>query len=240
MSKGLKNVKIERIRVSDQIKNILKQSILDGEFKPGDKLPTEVQLANQFNTSKVSAREALREMETEQLIEKRRGMYGGSFVVEPDSKAMGQAMINYYKFGRMTLEELAEFRRLLEPSLIELAIERRTDEDLAAISEVIGTLETSIRQSKQNQQKAIEFHRLIGDACHNSLISSIMEALVKVFEEILSTAPLTLEDARGDLEYAKLLYHYLLHRDKEKARDTMIAHFDTLMEIIERIRNPSV
>ncbi len=236
MKRGFKGARIEKVRVSDQIKNAMKQAILDGEYKPGDRLPTEEQIAADFNTSKVSAREALRELETEKLIEKRRGMYGGSFVKEPDSEAMGQVMINYYQFGGITFEELAEFRKLLEPSLVELAVERRTDEDLEAIRENIEATEISLNQGKQNQPRAIEFHRLIGDACHNRLVSAVMEALVKVFEEVLSKIPMTLEDARGDLEYNKLFYQYLQNGEKNKARETMIAHFDTLMEIIRRVK----
>lgn len=236
MARDFKHARIEKVRISDQIKNALKQSILDGEYKPGDKLPTEEQIAADFNTSKVSAREALREMETEKLIEKRRGMYGGSFVVEPNAEAMGQVMINYYKFGGMTLEELVEFRKLLEPSLVELAVERYTEKDLAAIKENIEITEASIALGKQNQTKAIEFHRLISDACHNRLISAVMEALVKVFEEILSNIPMTMDDAKGDLEYCKQFYTHFQNRDKKKARETMIAHFNTLMDIIERIK----
>jgi GntR family transcriptional regulator, transcriptional repressor for pyruvate dehydrogenase complex len=236
----LKQERTERVRVSDQIKNALKQAILDGVYHPGDRLPTEIQLAEQFNTSKVSAREALREMETEKLIEKRRGMYGGSFVVEPDGRAMGQVMINFYKFGRMTLEELAEFRRLLEPALIELAVERRTEADLVAIRENLTALTHAIDQGQQDQARALEFHRLLSVACHNSLITAVMESLIKVFQEILSTVPMTLEDAQGDLAYSRELYKHLKNRDRVAARQTMEAHFDTLMTIIERIRNSQV
>lgn len=163
-------------------------------------------------------------------------MYGGSFVIEPDSEAMGQVMINYYQRG-ISFEELAEFRRMIEPSLMELAVERCTPEDLEAIRENIEATAASIAEGRQNQPKAIEFHRLIADACHNRLISAVMEALVKVFEQVLSKIPMTLEDAKGDLEYCKLFYEYLQSGDKKGAHDTMIAHFDTLMEIINRVRS---
>lgn len=239
MEKGFKASRIDKVRVSDQIKNALKQAILDGVYKPGGRLPTEEQIAADFNTSKVSAREALRELETEKLIEKRRGMYGGSFVREPDSAAMGQVMINTYQFGGVSFEELAEFRKLLEPALVELAVERCTPEDLEAIRENIEITEASIAQGRQNQPRAIEFHRLIADACHNRLISAVMEALVKVFEDVLSKIPMTLEDAKGDLEYNRLFYRYLQTGEKRKARETMIRHFDTLMQIIERVKGKS-
>ncbi len=173
-------------------------------------------------------------MESEGLIEKRRGIYGGSFVAEPGSEKMGDLVINYYRFGGLTPEELVEFRQILEPQLAALAAERRTDEDLEAMQENIQEVEEAIKKGKPYQAKGIDFHRLIGNACHNRLISAVMEALVKVFLEILSKVPMTLEDAWGDLEYNKKFYEFLLNRQEQEARELMVTHFNTLTEIIER------
>ena len=60
---ALNDVVLNRTRVTDQITDILKQAILSGEFKPGDKFPREDQIAAQFKVSKVSVREALRNLE---------------------------------------------------------------------------------------------------------------------------------------------------------------------------------
>jgi GntR family transcriptional repressor for pyruvate dehydrogenase complex len=237
MPEPFQNIVLRQERLSDQVKHHLKQAILDGKFKPGDKLPPENQIAEMFKVSKVTAREALREMETEGLIEKRRGTHGGSFVAQPGSEKIGQVVNNFYRFGALTPEELVEFRQILEPALVALAVERRTDDDLKAIKANIEAVEASISQGRQNQPKAIEFHRLIADACHNRLISAVMEAMVQVFLEILSQIPFTLEDAQGDLEYNKKFYEYLLHGNKEKARKLMETHFDTLAEIVERWKN---
>jgi len=234
MPEPFQNIVLRQERLSDQVKHHLEQAILDGKFKPGDKLPPENQIAEIFKVSKVTAREALREMETEGLIEKRRGTHGGSFVAQPGAEKIGQVFNNFYRFGALTPEELVEFRQILEPALVALAVERRTEDDLKAIKTNIEEVEASIRQGRQNQPKAIEFHRLIADACHNRLISAVMEAMVQVFLEILSQIPFTLEDARGDLEYNKKFYEYLLHGKKEKARKLMETHFNTLTEIVER------
>ena len=239
MPEPFQNIVLRQERLSDQVQHHLKQAILDGKFKPGDKLPPENQIAEMFKVSKVTAREALREMETEGLIEKRRGTHGGSFVAQPGSEILGHVLNNYYRFGGLTPEELVEFRQILEPSFVALAAERRTEEDLKAIKANIEAVEASINQGSQNQSKAIEFHRLIADACHNRLISAVMEAMVQVFLEILSKVPFTLEDAKGDLEYNKKFYDYLLHGKKEEARQLMVIHFNTLTEILERLKKES-
>ncbi len=226
-------------RLSDRIKAVLKQSIVDGELKPGDKLPTEEKIAGELNVSKVTVREALREMETEGLIEKRRGIYGGSFVIKPSCEKISNLVINFIQFGSITPEQVAEFRLLLEPSLVALAAERRTEEDLAAIRNCIAAFEESLKSGNRDHAMGIEFHRLIADACHNPLVSAVMAALVNVFKEIIATVPLSLKDGRIDLNFCKQFYECLLHSDKETARKLMIDHFDTLMQIIKRPKTKS-
>jgi len=234
MLKNLEKIVVPRMRISDQIRDELKRMILEGELKRGVKLPTEEHLAGQLKVSKVSVREALRNLETDGLIEKRRGARGGSFVAHPGTEKMGEWVINYFRIGMITPEELVDFRQTLEPALVALAAERRTDKDLRAIKSVIDEIEKGIRRGKASTPKAVEFHRLIGEACHNRLISMVMEALVKVFEEILAKISLTLEDAKYDLKHCKKIYGYLVQGKKKKAQDLMIDHFKTLAKIIER------
>jgi GntR family transcriptional repressor for pyruvate dehydrogenase complex len=234
MLKSLQKAVLPRPRLSDQIRDELKRMILRGSLKRGVKLPTEEQLAAQLKVSKVSVREALRNLETEGLIEKRRGIHGGSFVAHPGSEKMGEWVVNYFRVGMITPEELVDFRQTLEPALVALAVERRTEKDLKAIEAMIDDIEQGIRRGKMSTHKAVEFHRLIGEACHNRLISMVMEALVKVFEEILAKVPRTLEDAEYDLEHCKKIYETLVQRKKGKAQDLMVDHFKILSRIIER------
>ncbi len=233
MTNALQDVTIRKERISDQIKSILKQAILDGDFKPGDKFPPEIEIAQKYNVSKVSAREALREMETQGLIQKKRGVFGGSFVAEPGSEKMVDVVVNSYLFGGITANDLSEFRRILEPGLAKLAARRRTKEDLAAMEQCVNEVDKSIKNGRPDQTKAIYFHCLIADACHNRFISGLMEALVKVFQKVLAKSP-DLETARKDLEYNKLFLKAIREKDGEKAKIVMADHFDTLDAIIKQ------
>ncbi|MFA5905080.1 MAG: FadR/GntR family transcriptional regulator [Desulfobacula sp.] len=232
METALQNTTIHKGRISDQIKTILRQAILDGHFKPGDKFPPEIEIAQKYNVSKVSAREALREMETEGLIRKKRGIFGGSFVAEPGSEKMADAVINSYLFGGITATDLAEFRRILEPQLVRLAAERRTDEDLAAMEHCLGEIETCIQEGQPDQTKAIGFHCLIADACHNPFISSLMAAMVGVFQKVLAKTP-EHRIAVKDSEYNRQFFECIRQRDGEGAARVMGQHFDTLEDIIK-------
>lgn len=233
MENTQKKITIHKERISDQLKAILKQAILDGHFKAGDKLLPEAELAQHYNVSKVSAREALRELEAEGLIIKKRGIFGGSFVAEPGSEKMVEVVINAYLFGGITAKELAELRRILEPGLARLAVQRRTDEDLKRMETCIREIETSIHKGEPDQTKALGFHRLIADACHNAFISALMESLVKVFQQVLAKTP-DLDTAKKDIKYNKLFLDCIRNRDGDRAEEAMAAHFDTLDGMIEK------
>jgi len=232
METALQNRTIHKGRISDQIKTILKQAILDGHFKPGDKFPPEIEIAQQYNVSKVSAREALRGMEAEGLILKKRGIFGGSFVAEPGSEKMADAVNNSYLFGGITATDLSEFRRVLEPQLIRLAAERRTDEDLSAMEHCLEEIEACIREGQPDQTTAIHFHCLIANACHNPFISSLMAAMVSVFQKVLAKTP-EYGNAVKDFEYNRRFFECIRQRDGEGGALVMKEHFDTLDELIK-------
>ena len=146
---------------------------------------------------------------------------------------MVDVVINSYLFGGITATDLAEFRRILEPGLAKLAAKRRTEDDLNEMEQCINDVDKSIKMGRPDQTKAIGFHRLIADACHNRFISSLMEALVKVFQQVLAKTP-DLKTATKDLKYNKLFLKYIRERDGEKAEIVMADHFDTLDEMIRK------
>ncbi len=222
-------------RKSDQIKEMIKQEILDGTYKAGDKLPPEAEIARQLGVSKVSAREALRGLETEGLIEKRRGIFGGSFVSEPGPERLMTVVANAFQFGELSVNSLKEFRQILEPGLAELAAERRTDEDLRTMEEYLQAIRVSIDRGEPDQTRAVGFHCLIANATHNDFISALMKAVMRVFQQVLDREP-DLKTAEKDIRYNELFYEHIKNRDGVKARQLMKEHFDTLEKIIEQRR----
>jgi len=221
-------------RLSDRIKTVLKEAIFAGDLKPGEKLPTEERIASALKVSKVTVREALREMEAEGMIEKRRGTRGGSFVAEPNCAKISDLVGNYLRIGGVTPEQVTEFRLMLEPSMVALAAERRTKTDMAAIRACITAFERSLAGGTVDRVLGIEFHRLIAEACHNPLISAVMAAISTVFEDIIAAVPMSVEDGRIDLDFCKRFCDCLEQRRPQEAFRLMQDHFEVLNAIIQR------
>ncbi|MCF8087611.1 MAG: FCD domain-containing protein, partial [Desulfotignum sp.] len=133
----------------------------------------------------------------------------------------------------VTASDLAELRRILEPGLAALAADRRTGDDLAAMAGCIDRVAQSIDAGSPDQTRAISFHTLIADACHNPFISALMASLVHVFQQVLAKTP-DMETAKQDLAYIRLFYECIRDRDKARAASVMADHFDTLDEMIQK------
>lgn len=233
----LNDVVLSRARVSDQIKDALKNAIMNGEFKPGNKLPREDEIAAIFKVSKVSVREALRDLETDGIIEKRRGTFGGNFVIQPGANKMHDLMANYYQFGTITPEELLEFSQLVEPTMVTLAVKRRNDDDLRKMLNNIKEREACITAGKISGQRITEFHGIVADSCKNQLFSVVTRALLNVTAKLLPQKIVTMEDFKYHLHHSKKLYQCMLKQDEVKAHKYMVTIFEKFVEISRRNKN---
>ena len=112
---------IRQLRVSEEVAEQLKQSILLGHFKAGDKLPSERDLAEEFQVSRVAVREALRSLENTGFIETRQGATGGAFVTDLTFEHLVSAFVDLFLAEKISAPELYQVRLLVEPEVARLA-----------------------------------------------------------------------------------------------------------------------
>jgi len=148
------------------------RAIKSGAYKPDERLPTEHELAAEFEVSRPVIREALRRLREQGLIYSRRG--AGSFV-----RALG--LREPLGFGQ--LENVAdllscyEFRLTLEPAAAAAAASRHTDATLAAIRQALELLRDATNRQSHREDADYQFHLAIARAANNSYFSTAMEAL---------------------------------------------------------------
>lgn len=145
-------MRVQRIRKAyEQVADQLLAMITAGELSPGDRLPSEAELARDFGVSRTTVREALRILATRSLIHTRKGMAGGHFIVHPSVEGLTDFLVAHYglltALNTVTLENLLEARESLEAPAAELAARRRDEEDVrrlrASVPEDIGEMSTS-------------------------------------------------------------------------------------------------
>src|SRR5260370_13035684 len=138
---------LRRERVSESVANQIRQAIFSGQLEPGHKLPPEREMAEQFETSRVALREALRSLEQEGMIAIKRGSGGGAFVADFDTalRALAESLNTVVKLGQAKSDHLTEDRSMLEPVMARVAAARASEEDLSALTAVVEAQEEELR-----------------------------------------------------------------------------------------------
>jgi len=226
---------IEPIRRSRLYQGIVEQiqALLEkGELRAGDQLPAERQLAEQFQVSRASVREALRSLELLGIVETRAG--GGTFVrrVSPDDLA--KPLHSLIARGH-TVSDVIEFRGVVEPAIAALAAARTTPAQLAELRELLNAQERRVAANQSYVEEDTRFHEVIGDAAGNELLSTMLGVIWDVLRASREEWLQTNSRAHASLEAHRHIYDALAKHDAERARDAAAEHIKSVGEGILKL-----
>jgi GntR family transcriptional repressor for pyruvate dehydrogenase complex len=142
-----------------------------------------------FGVGRPTVQHALRLLEAERLVEARRGRLGGTFVLGPgdDAKVM-DAVIGRLMRRRAELEQLLDYRSLLEPAVARLAASTRRKADLAAIEGILAAMGGGLSEAEYMRFDT-EFHTAVAAATHNRYLTHAIEELRMELNDALSLLP---------------------------------------------------
>lgn len=210
-------------RIYEKVVEKLKRSIASGELLPGDPLPSERCLIDDYGVSRSSLREAFRVMELLGLIESIPGK--GRFVRHPGSAPAEKENI---KLEDSAILELMEARRTLDPAIAAESAMRATPSDLTKMLRVITETEKRLDTPEHRAQADFEFHLALAEATHNFVFVNITRMN---FDLILATHDKIyrhLEDREAFLQEHRNMYEAILDRNVELAREMASSHIDRI------------
>jgi len=155
-------------------------------LKPGDRLPSERELAERLGAGRSTVREVLRALELLGLITTRRGE--GTFLNRHDAHHWVDIPAFYILREERSQQDLLEMRLLLEMDAARLAAERVTAEEIAQMSDILEKMEETIRQNQIPVAEDFTFHRQIVSAAKNRLLSRLWHSILQFGQCILPTA----------------------------------------------------
>ncbi len=168
---------IRKTKVSDEVLEQLKRSILAGDYKPGDRLPSEKALCELFQVSRISVRTALHKLAAIGLIETRNGE--GTFVRSFDTSAALLPLMQDISITPDTILELLEFREGIERLGCRLAARRGNAADNEKLLSLYNLMEADAYAGDQElfTQHDIEFHRQISKMSANAFIERTLDII---------------------------------------------------------------
>jgi GntR family transcriptional regulator, transcriptional repressor for pyruvate dehydrogenase complex len=226
-------------RAFDTICQTIRDLLANGSLKPGDKLPAERQLAEQFGVGRSALREALRTLEATGVLTLKKGAHGGAFIREGDPSRVTQVIQDLLHLGSISLENLTEARIVIQESIIRLACERATPADLAALDMCIDREEqlTIERKFSERLNVSMEFYELLAAAAHNPVLSITVDAMTKILLSVLRILHSTgVSKPNSNLMPARRAFMVKLHaRDAVGAAAVLKAHLISVHQQLNRV-----
>lgn len=215
-------------KVSDQIAEQIRSSILAGDFKPGDKLPPERELAELFGVSRPSVREALNLLSAAGMIESYQG--GGTVVRSLVEPASGNPLSGLIRAERERALDVIEVRKGLESWTSFYAASRALPEDVHRLAQIIAGMERNLGERTPSEDLDANFHILVARATHNvvwlHLMQTIFDAMKEFQQGVWRAVYLTDEDQQTLLKHHRRIFEAIRDHKPEEAREAMLAHLD--------------
>lgn len=223
--------------VSDRIVEQVRTALFRGEFKSGDFLGSETDLARKLGVSRVPVRDAFRTLEAMGIVEIRMGANGGAHIAGGDPSRFADALAVQFKLVGIGAEELFEAQIAVEGAAAELAAANATAKDIAELREALARLESVIDDAGAFTEAGLKFHFRIVEASHNRALIAYARALVEVLYE--AYAPQTTPElARRVLGKHARVLSLIEAKQGAKAREAMTAHLRQVRRtVLEEIRS---
>jgi GntR family transcriptional repressor for pyruvate dehydrogenase complex len=178
---------LTRNSLQEQVGLRIEEMITSGQLQVGDRLPSELEMARQFDVHRSTVREALRVLAQRGLIEMRVG--SGSYVSQVSPSVVAETMEAYFVSSESSYEDVAILRTLLEPGTAALAALRAEPEDLQRLEDALSKMEMALTTGDLDSQIAAdaEFHLALTAASHNKLLLAIFSGILYVLQRALKT-----------------------------------------------------
>jgi len=224
---GPEAVMFEQIQIEPAYRKVaaaIGERIVSRSLREGDRLPPEAELARQFGVNRSTIREALRELESRGLVQRRPGSKLMS-VSRPQHNAVAEGVSRALVMHDVTFLEVWTALTIIEPPIAEEAARARTADDLACVMDTHERFIALNADTGRAVQYAAEFFRAVGRATHNQVLGLAQEPLLQLLVPSLRVMIDKVPQARLRIASAqKRIVQALELRDVDNARNWMAKH----------------
>lgn len=213
---------VRPVRLYQRIVDQVEQAVLRGELRPGERLPSERDLVEQFGASRSTVREALRVLESNGVVRSRPGDPRGPEILAFSADGLTKQVHRLAHVERLSLAELVSFRMILDSSANALAARLRTDEELEAMEATIATMAAACGRSYEEFSEAdFAFHEAVARASRNTLVqvctAVVRDVVLSLISDKLARSGSSNAVMRRSLKHHQEVLEAIRHQDGERA-----------------------
>ena len=229
-----------RLSRSARVAEEIKDWIVQAHFSAGDRLPSEPELIARFSMAKGTIREAMRILEAQGLVKSRTGPGGGTFVHEVSKERARALLGNYFYFKDLTIRDIYQLRRVLEPELAASLAGKLREEVLVRLEAIIGEYDAPARTLEEESAQhvaSLKFHALLAEQADNALLGFLIDFMVNMLSDLTVYRklyePPNVELWRRGRAFQLDLIDALRVGDSDTARLVMRDHMETAQKLME-------
>jgi DNA-binding FadR family transcriptional regulator len=222
-------------RTFEEVSNRIKTLIFEGVLKPGDKLPSEIELAKQYGVGRQTIREAFRILELSGLLTVQKGYGGGPVIHDNILGKITDMLLDAMKFEKLSIQEFTSARIAIEKAILSEAIYEIDQKDIKELQDNVERAKKKIKNNKTATVENFEFHSLLAKASKNNLYV-IMEGAINAIHRFLRrryTLPYNKTKA-GAIAHGKIL-DAIIEKDRDKALKLLEKDILTVSKSLEPI-----
>ena len=215
---------IKTKRAFDEISNEIKRLIFKGILKPGDRLPSEAELANRFSVGRQTIREALRLLELSGFISMQKGGAGGPLVVDTILNTIANSFLDAFQMGKISINDHTKARIEIEKMILNYVFNNIEESDVKCLQENIELARKKIESNIHAFEENIQFHKLLAKASKNHVFLVVMESIMAVVAHIRSLLGMDLELSKKVVIEHEEIVEAIVIRDNAKALGLLERH----------------
>lgn len=231
----------QSVSLSEQVTETIETQIIAGEYKIGDRLPTENNLAASFRVSRTVIREAMKVLKEKGWVETRPGR--GTIVIDNVSRGVRSSFDVAVRMDPQSgSDHLIEIREMIEPEIAALAALRASEEHMSLMKQAIARMDQAVQEEPIDIDRFLDadfsFHIILAESTGNPLILMIVNPVVRLLREQQAFVSQVADGVQHSQSNHRLVLEAVLQRDPSAARETMRRHIIQVREDIRKTTTP--
>jgi GntR family transcriptional repressor for pyruvate dehydrogenase complex len=212
----------------DSVAKRLIQLLMGGHYQAGEKLPSELELASQFNVGRGTIREAIKALAIVGFVRAERGK--GTFVADRSEFLIGPISLGFESSAN--LDSLIETRKLIEVHTARLAARHATKPDIAKVESHVLAMERAAQmdEMEEHAKADVAFHFAIADVSQNALLSQFLTLIRNLMQQWVKATVGRPGVAQAALTQHKEILEAIRSRNEDQAAEAMARHLDSMAE----------
>ena len=229
--------KIKPKKIYEEVAEAIYEMIRSGQVKPGDKLDSVQQLAENFQVGRSAIREALTSLRALGLVEMKQGE--GTYVKEFETEQITFPLSTAILMNKEDIAQLLEVRKIIEIGTAAAAAKKRTTEHLGMMEKALDEMKSAKGDEALGEIADLQFHFALADAAQNPLLLSLMNHVSGLMGETMKeTRRVWLFSKQTTVERLyeehKDIYEAIKEQDEERARKCMLVHLENVEAVLQK------